>query len=321
MDGLLDLYLRMLLWLALVACLAVLVLPALPRLKGRIGEWLVHQRLKQALPASHYTVFRDLTLRCATDSGVDTTQIDHVVVSPYGVFVIETKHYSGWIFGAEREPEWTRVHFRSRRKFPNPLHQSHMHIRVLQELLELDAEAFHPLVVFAGSAEIRTPMPANVTRLGGMLPYIQVRTAELLGFEEAARAAGILAAKRLAPGVQSTSAHIARLRQQQGARFGARQALLGLVLMVSLVAVAGTLIEQLSEVPPQYLGQSTGQSTGQYAGQYAAQTFGHDEPAIDCAWSPDTQRCTCYEPRDGGAGVVRDECEALAAAAGAAGER
>ncbi|MCU0990352.1 MAG: NERD domain-containing protein, partial [Xanthomonadales bacterium] len=84
MDGLLDVYLRVLLWLALAACLAVLVVPALPRLKGRIGAWRVHRRLQQALPASHYTVLRDVTVRRATATGVDTSQIDHVVVSPYG---------------------------------------------------------------------------------------------------------------------------------------------------------------------------------------------------------------------------------------------
>ena len=316
MDGLLDLYLRVLLWLALVSCFAVLVVPALPRFKGRIGEWLVHQRLKHALPASHYTVFRDLPLRSATGGGDHAVRIDHVVVSPYGIFVIETRHYSGWIFGAEREPEWTRVHFRSRRRFPNPLRQNHAHIRALQDLLGLDETMFHSLVVFSGSAEIRTPMPPNVTRLGGMLPYIQVRTAELLGFEGAARAAGVLTAKRLAPGVQSTAAHIASLRNRQGARFGARQALLGLVLMVSLVAVAGTLIEHLAEVPHRYPGQNPGQYPGPYAEQYAVQPFGHDEPAVDCAWSPEAQRCTCYELRDGQVHLAREACEALAAEAG-----
>jgi hypothetical protein len=313
MDGLLDVYLKVLLWLALIACLAVLVLPALPRLKGRISEWLVHRRLQRALPASHYTVFRDLTLRHASEAGVDTIRIAHVVVSPYGIFVLENRYHSGWIFGAEREPEWTRIHYHSRRKFQNPLRQNHVHIRALQDLLGLDAAVFHALVVFSGSAEIRSPMPANVTRLGGMLPFIQVRTAKLLGFEEAARAAAVLAAKRLPPGVQSTAAHLASLRQQQGPRFGARQALLGLVLMVSLVAVAGALAERLSEVPRQYPGQN--------ADRYAVQPFGHGEPVVDCAWSPDTQRCICYEPRDGRVDVALAECEALAAEAGAAGER
>jgi hypothetical protein len=295
MDGLLDVYLRVLLWLALAACLAVLVVPALPRLKGRIRAWRVHRRLQQALPASHYTVFRDVTVRRATGAGVDTTRIGHVVVSPYGIFVIETKHCSGWIFGAEREPQWTRVRFRARRKFPNPLRQNQANVQALRQLLGLDAAKFHPLVVFSGSAEIRTPLPANVTRLGGMLPYIQVRTAELLGFEEAARVAGVLAVERLAPGVQSTAAHIASLRQTQGNRFGARQALLGLALMVSLVAVAGTLVHSLSEVP----------------GQFPAQR----EAPLACAWSAETGLCTCSDNRSGSGDwaieIAEEHCKAL----------
>jgi hypothetical protein len=257
-------------------------------------------------------VFRDLTLRRTTETGVETTRIDHVVVSPYGIFVIETRHYSGWIFGAEREPEWTRVLYRSRRKFQNPLHQNHAHVLALQELLGLDDEVFHSLVGFSGSAEIRTPMPPNVTRLGGMLPYIQVRTAALLGFEEAARAVAVIDAQRLGPGVPSSAAHIATLRRQQGPRFGARQALLGLVLMVSLVAVAGTLVNQLSEMPGQY----PGQHPGPYSGEYRGEPFGHAEPTVECAWSPVTHRCICYEPSDGLADVALEKCKALAPESG-----
>jgi hypothetical protein len=295
MDGLLDVYLRVLLWLALLACLAVLVVPALPRLKGRIGSWRVHRRLQQALPASHYTVLRDVTVRRATAAGVDTSQLDHVVISPYGIFVIASKHYSGWIFGAEREPQWTRVHFRSRRQFPNPLSENHAHVRALQELLGLDDAVFHSLVVFSGSAGIRTPMPPNVTRLGGLLPYIQVRTAKLLDFDEAARVAGVLAVKRLAPGVQSTAEHIASLRQTQGSRFSARQALLGLALMLSLVAVAGTLVDNLSEVP------------GQFSTRRAA--------PLACAWSAETGLCTCSDNRSGSGDwaveIAEQDCRAL----------
>lgn len=295
MDGLLDVFLRVLLWLALVACLAVLVVPALPRLKRQFGAWRVHRRLQQTLPASHYTVLRDVIVRRATAPGVDTSQIDHVVVSPYGIFVIASKQYSGWIFGAEREPHWIRVHFHARRTFQNPLRQNQEQICALQELLGLDAGMFHSLVVFSGNAEIRTPMPPNVTRLGGMLPYIQVRTAELLGFEEAARVAGVLAVKRLAPGVEATAEHMASLRQTQGSRFGARQALLGLVLMVSLVAVAGTLVHNLSEVPRQFPTQ-------------------RDAP-LACAWSAETGLCTCSDNRSAsGEWVVEiaaEHCRAL----------
>jgi hypothetical protein len=204
MDGLLDLYLRVLLWLALVGCFAVLVVPALPRLKGRIGEWLVHQRLQHALPASYYTLFRDLALRHATGAGVDTAQIDHVVVSPYGIFVIETRHYSGWIFGAEREPEWTRVHFRSRRKFPNPLRQNHAH-SVPADLLGLDRR-YSTVGGVQRQCRDQDTDTAKRDPLGSMLPTS--RCAPLnCWVRRAARAAGVLTAKRLAPGAVHGRAH------------------------------------------------------------------------------------------------------------------
>lgn len=301
MDGLLDTYLRLALWLALGACFAVLVLPALPKLQARLAKLRVHERLKRALPASHYTVFRDVALRYDTASGPQTVQVDHVVVSPYGIFVIETIPCSGWIFGRERDSVWTRIHYRIRRNFQNPLIQSRARTRALQELLALDALAFHSLVVFAGSAELRTPMPPEVTRLGGMLPYIQVRTGELLGFEEAARAAAVIRAKQLPPGVQSAAAQITRLRRTEGQRFGARQAVLALVLMVSLSAVAGTLVHNLAEVP----------------GQFSAQR----EMVLPCGNAADTGLCACADMRSeshsapGGraAEIADDRCQALAA--------
>lgn len=300
MDGLLDSYLRLLLWLALGACVAVLLVPELPRLKDRFGEWLVYRRLKLALPASHYTVLRDVTLRRGAAGGVEAIRTGHVVVSPYGVFVLETNHRSGWIFGAERDEVWTRIHYRARRNFPNPVRQNQARIRALQELLELDAAMFHPLVVFTGSAEIRTPMPPHVTRLGGMLPYIQVRTAELLGFEEAARVAAVIRAERLPPGAQSAAARVARLRKTERQRFGTRQAVLGLVLMLSLSAVAGTLVHNLAEVP----------------GQFPPQR----DAALACAFSAETGLCTCADRRSGspfgpggwGVEIAVEHCEALA---------
>jgi hypothetical protein len=248
MEGLL----RVFLLLALAIAVWLLLRPALPHIKGRIGEWRVHCALKRALPASHYTLFHDVTLRSGRAERGPTIQIDHVVVSPYGVFVIEAKNYSGWIFGSERDPHWTRMRFRSKQKFQNPLQQNQVHVRVLQQLCGLDASSFHPLVVFTGSAEFKTPMPARVTQLGGLVPFIQVRTHELLGFDEAQRVSGLLESSRLAPGIQTAAAHLAALRESHGKRFGAKQAVLALGLMAALLIAAGSLVHDLAETPGQF---------------------------------------------------------------------
>ena len=71
---------------------------ALRTSKGRIGEHRVAHILGK-LPKDRYRLINNLLLR--TSSG-GTTQIDHVVISEYGIFVIETKFYKGWIYGGER---------------------------------------------------------------------------------------------------------------------------------------------------------------------------------------------------------------------------
>ena len=248
MDGLL----RVFLLLALAAAGWLLLRPALPHIMGRIGEWRVRFALKRALPASHYTLFHDVALRSGRAENCPTIRIDHVVVSPYGVFVIETRHCSGCIFGSERDPDWMRVRFRSKQKFQNPLRQNQGHVRALQKLSGLDASCFHPLVVFTGSAEFRTPMPARVTQLGGLVPFIQVRTHELLGFDEAQRVSGLLESSRVTPGIQTAAAHLAALRESHGKRFSAKQAVLGLGLMAALLIAAGSLVHDLAQTPGQY---------------------------------------------------------------------
>ena len=68
-----------------------------------------------------------------------TTQIDHVVVSRHGVFVIETKNYGGWIFGKPGAKNWTQKFPRRSTTFQNPLRQNDKHVRTLVELTGADA--------------------------------------------------------------------------------------------------------------------------------------------------------------------------------------
>ena len=69
--------------------------------KGEKGEAKVHDILMQ-LPEG-YHVLDNVTL----ENGKKTTQIDHIVVSKYGVFVIETKNYRGEIYGNDNRDRWT----------------------------------------------------------------------------------------------------------------------------------------------------------------------------------------------------------------------
>jgi len=248
MDGLLELFLLS----AVTVAGWLLLKPALPTFMARMGVWRVHHALRRSLPASHYRLFHDIALRPDSPSDSVTPSIDVIVVSPYGVFVIATEHRSGCISGTPGDTDWTCSGLRVQRTFRNPLLRNQVRIRALRKRLGLDAACVHSLVVFTGRATLAEVLPANVTPLGGLLPFVQVRTRELLGFEEAERVAGLLETERVPPGVQTAAAQIAALRRTHGSRFNARQALLGLGLMAGLVLAAGGLVRHLAEVPGQF---------------------------------------------------------------------
>jgi Nuclease-related domain len=196
-----------------VVLVAVLLQRGLsPAMKGSRGERMVHTILRKSLPASGYTVLRDVTLR--TDGG--TTQIDHVVISRFGVFVIETRHLAGWIFGAEHDSHWTQSFADSRVEFQNPLLQNRAHIRALQVLLGLPASRFHSLVVFTGKAEFKTAMPLNVMQPDRLAAFIQVNATPSLAPEAMQRAVRTIERNRLEPGAATQAPHVESLRARRG---------------------------------------------------------------------------------------------------------
>ena len=103
------------------------------RLIGKIGEGFVASKLRQ-LNKDHYKLLNDVLLPSPGNS--PTTQIDHIIVSNYGIFCIETKYYKGWIFGGVNQKYWTQVIYRYKKKFYNPLRQNYVHIKAIEQLVK-----------------------------------------------------------------------------------------------------------------------------------------------------------------------------------------
>ena len=72
------------------------------KIKGKIGEKTVSFILGKLGP--EYKPYNDVLIR----NGDWTSQIDHIVISPFGIFVIETKNYKGWIYGGANQVQWTQ---------------------------------------------------------------------------------------------------------------------------------------------------------------------------------------------------------------------
>lgn len=147
-----------------------------PWFKGVMGEFVINVFAKWKLDADVYHLIKNVTL--PTEDG--TTQIDHIIVSVYGVFVVETKNLRGWIFGSANQKSWTQKIYKHTNTFQNPLHQNYKHTKTLQSLLDLEDKQLHSVIVFIGESEFKTDMPDNVTYGMGYIRYIQSKTEQVL---------------------------------------------------------------------------------------------------------------------------------------------
>lgn len=152
-------------------------------LKGWFGEAMTNFVSWAALNDAVYHRLNNVTL--AKHSGM-TTQIDHIIVSQYGIFVIETKNYKGWIFGNERQEKWTQIVKGGKKfQFYNPIRQNYGHIKTLSDLLQLDLSYFHGIVWFGPDSELKTKddLPDFVLNRG-LIPYIKSKNQILLTKEQ-----------------------------------------------------------------------------------------------------------------------------------------
>ncbi|MGF1584332.1 MAG: NERD domain-containing protein [Bacteroidales bacterium] len=129
-------------------------------LRGWIGEKKTIFKMWLSLNAKTYRRFHNLII--PSKSG--TTQIDHILVSPYGLFIIETKNKKGWIFGSENQPTWTQSLYTKKYSFQNPLRQTFRQKKILSEFLGLDESFIHTIVYFVGDCKFKTELPDNVVR-------------------------------------------------------------------------------------------------------------------------------------------------------------
>ena len=197
-----------LLWV--VPFMVVAALLGSPWGKGHVGEWFVRFMLRWQLDKAVYFPLHNVTL--TTPDG--STQIDHVIVSRFGIFAIETKNMQGWIFGSERQAEWTQKIFKRSFRFQNPLRQNYKHTKALQAALQVPPEAIHSVVVFVGGSTFKTEMPANVTYGGGCVRFILSFTQPVFDTRQVQRLVQQLQTGRLAPTRATHIAHVQQLKER-----------------------------------------------------------------------------------------------------------
>ena len=120
---------------------------------GTFGEALTEAELKWAkLFGKKGITLRNIYL--PKDNG-ETSEIDLVYITQKGIFVIESKNYSGWIFGDEFSQFWTQsLPNKQKNRFYNPVRQNRTHIKWLKEYLGGDIFCYS-IIVFSNRCELK----------------------------------------------------------------------------------------------------------------------------------------------------------------------
>jgi len=177
-------------------------------LRGWFGEKKTAFNLWLSLNSNVYRRFHDVII----PSKNGTTQIDHLLVSPFGLFIVETKNKKGWIFGSEDRPKWTQTLYGKKYSFQNPIRQTFRQKKVLSEFLGLNESKIHSVIYFVGDSKFKTQLPANVidSRLGR---YIKQFVTRIILPEEINRIVGTLD-QHISESSLTTRDHVRSLRER-----------------------------------------------------------------------------------------------------------
>lgn len=266
-----------------------------PRFRGTIGETRVRRLLSAMLQKNQYTVLNDLTI----PSGGGTAHIDHLVVSQFGIFVIETEYRRGTISGTEFQDRWKQLRFGRFTRFDNPVHRNFLHIQALERLLQLPESCFHSIVVFTGQRGFKGTMPGKVIPVEKLIPYIRK-----------------CQQKKLTPEKASTA-----LKQLDELRLGSHRgvltdpwSLLRLAMIVALIvagwfAFGGELQKLVSGLQEREEMRSAPEKFHADGHRKSEQELWED--ALVCAYSADSGRCACYEPDGSKVDMEAARCQSL----------
>lgn len=133
----------------LILLILIIILISINRKRKKInpGEKEVKDILSRI---KGYKLLNDIMIK----SNNGTSQIDHILIGKKGIFVIETKDYSGMIYGDEYSREWTQVINSKKNKFYNPIRQNYGHIKTLEKYIDRK-NIFISIIVFTNKSTLK----------------------------------------------------------------------------------------------------------------------------------------------------------------------
>ena len=140
---------------------------------GQFGEYAVEYALENGKLKGHKAILKNIYVPYRQGD----SEIDLVMVHEKGIFVFESKNYKGWIFGEDKEYEWTRIVKGKKHHFRNPILQNETHIKALADFLQLPLEYFTSYVVFSQRSVLKSVPKSTqqtaVLKCGNMLKSLR----------------------------------------------------------------------------------------------------------------------------------------------------
>lgn len=118
--------------------------------KGARGEYRTSQFLEEA-PFKKKMLFN---VYIPNRSGA-MTELDIIMITTKGIYVVENKNYSGWIFGDENSKNWCETIKGKKFFFYNPVKQNKSHIKNLEKVLQIGDEKYISLIIFNANANLK----------------------------------------------------------------------------------------------------------------------------------------------------------------------
>ncbi len=121
--------------IVLVVLMTIVTILSLPSVKGKIGERRVAKRLNKLANKYDGKVINDVIIPGDNNK---TSQIDHILIAPQGIYVVETKNYAGRVYGNDNDEQWTQVlaYGHTKNKLYSPVKQNMTHIYRLKALID-----------------------------------------------------------------------------------------------------------------------------------------------------------------------------------------
>ena len=159
-------------WYCIILLLCILIIFTYKifgaKIIGWFGELWTKQELNK-LPKDKYKILNDVFIKVNDN----THQIDHIIVSPYGIFSVETKQYNGRITGNKYDKNWIRHAGKNKYYYTNPIRQNYGHIKALASLLNIDESKIFNIVCIPSKARLKIEHDGELVRISTIINKIK----------------------------------------------------------------------------------------------------------------------------------------------------